>query len=221
MKYIKFGNKSFDAIICLNATLPERIFFEKFKDVTIMAADGGSNKLLAINIIPDYIIGDLDSIDISKLPEEFDSSKIIKIDHQEKNDFEKILDFCIETKRINLLVTGIHGGVLEHTLNNLSVVKRYFKSLNLCIYDEERYGILTDESIRFETQPDEIISLIPFPTANIKTTNLKWELNNEFLTLGVRDGARNRATGEYVEIKINSGDLFIFFDPKLPYSPEL
>ena len=66
---------------------------------------------------------------------------------------------------------------------------------------------------------DEIVSLIPQPEATLTTRGLAWPLNQESLTLGVREGARNRSTGERVELEIHSGAVFVFVDARLPLLP--
>jgi thiamine pyrophosphokinase len=220
MKQIKFGNRQFDAVICLNASLPDIDIFRQFAAIQIIAADGSAEELFKLKIIPDLIIGDMDSLDLSTLPSDFDNSHLKIIEDQETNDFEKILNYCFNSNLNNLLITGIHGGELEHTLNNLSVYKKFNKVLNLCIFDFDRYGILIDSSILLNTISDETISLVPFPAVNIKTTNLKWALNNEDLILGKREGARNKALSNNIQLEINSGELFVFFTPRLPFAPE-
>lgn len=220
MKKLKFGNKKFDAIICLNANLPDRLFFTPFMQIPIIAADGAAKSLLGMNIIPEFIIGDMDSLDLSLIPKDFNSTHIKIIEDQDTTDFEKILDFSKNNNYINLLITGIHGGELEHTLNNISVYKRYNKSLNLCIFDFNRYGILIDTSVSIDTNIDEMISLIPSPSVNISTTNLKWALINEELSLGTREGARNKTVNDFIKLEIHSGEVFVFLNPRIPFAPE-
>ncbi len=220
MKQLKFNNKQFEAVICLNASLPDIEIFSQFEAIPIIAADGSAEVLFKLNIIPDLIIGDMDSLDLSKIPADYNNSNIKIIQDQETTDFEKILNYCLNSNLNNLLITGIHGGELEHTLNNLSVYKKYNKVLNLCIFDFDRYGILVDFSISLDTVPDETISLVPFPSVNINTTNLKWSLKSEDLILGKREGARNKALSNNIQLDINSGELFVFFNPRLPFAPD-
>lgn len=214
---IEFTEK-FDCIVCLNADMPTAGLFEELGGIVVIAADGAANKLAGIGIIPDYIIGDLDSFD-SGDARLTGKSIVIGNPDQEINDFEKILRFAIENKYRRLLVTGFHGGELEHTLNNWSVFMRFARKLNLCIFDKGRYGLPAASSLKFPASPGEIISLIPQPEAIITTHNLKWQLNKEELKLGSREGARNRATGNDVSIEIHSGELLVFFESKIPFAP--
>lgn len=209
----------FDAIICLQANLPDRDFFALFKDLPLLAADGAAANLINIGIIPDYIIGDLDSFDKTKFDIKFKNTQIIRIEDQETNDFEKNLKFAIENNYKSILILGFHGGDLEHTFNNWSVLIKYAAKLNLCICDKSRYGIPVSQSFLLKCNVGEMISLIPQPSANLKTTGLKWELHSESLTLGLREGARNVAVQNEVTIEIEEGSLTVFLDSRLPYAP--
>jgi thiamine pyrophosphokinase len=214
---IRFSEK-FDCIICLNTDMPPVSLFRQLSDIPVIAADGAANRLAEIGIIPDFIIGDMDSFNGDDTVV-FQNSVILSNPDQETNDFEKILRFAIEKKYSRMLVAGFHGGELEHTLNNWSVFIRFARLLNLCIYDKDRYGIVANSSLRLQTKLNEIISIIPQPEAVITTHNLRWALTKEQLRLGSREGARNRATTDEISIEIHSGEILIFFENKIPWAP--
>jgi thiamine pyrophosphokinase len=205
-------NYSFDAICCLNGDLPQRQNIDKFIAKKIIAADGAAIQLIEMGVLPDIIIGDFDSINKSIIPDEFDTNNIIHDPDQNSSDFDKILNHCSRNNFHSVLVLGIHGGELDHTLNNLSIFKKFADRLELTLFDENKFGFFTGESFSFATKPGEMISLLPFPIAKITTENLKWNLDNEILEMGVREGARNRATSNHAFIQIHAGSLFCFAD---------
>lgn len=217
-KKIFFSDKSFDAIVCLDANLPNRFIFEKFENIPILAADGAAIKLHNLGIEPDYIIGDLDTFHQSNLVDKIPQEKIIYIPEQEHNDFEKVLMNAIEFNYKNVLIFGFHGGLLEHTLNNWSVFAKYSKKMNLCIFENGRYAIPLYCSFKMNVEIGEIISIIPMTRATLRTKNLKWNLFDEELAIGSREGARNLATKETIYIKIQSGAILLFFDARIPYA---
>lgn len=212
-------NKKFDAIVCLNAEIPDKDFFVSL-NIPVFAADGAAVLLYRKGVVPDKVIGDMDSFFKEEEHKFFDKHDIIHISEQDTNDFEKTLNYCIEKEFRNILIIGFHGGQLEHSLNNWSIFHRYSKKANLCIYDKERYGISINNSFFLKTKPGNLISLIPEPYAVLKTNGLRWELNNEELKFGKREGARNEATKTKIKIEIISGHILLFLDSKLPYSPE-
>lgn len=210
---------NFDCVICLNTSLPEIEIFEKLAGIPIIAADGAAHRLNALNITPDYIIGDLDSFKINEYKGYISEDRIIHLPDQNTNDFEKILVFAKNSGWNNIIILGFHGGELEHTFNNWSVLMKFVKPLNLCIYDKSRYGIPVNFSLIMPTKLNEIISLIPQPYAKLKTKGLEWQLENEFLALGLREGARNRANKPGIMIQLTDGELLLFCDDRLPYAP--
>lgn len=219
MKHIVHRTSSIDAIICLKGQAPSMALIELFADVPIIAADGAANLLYNLEILPEYIVGDLDSV----LPEVLDAmretTEIIVEADQDINDFEKALRFAQQVLWKRVLVTGIHGGDLEHTLNNWSVLMRYGVNMDIIAIDGERIGMPLYGNTSYESVMDEIISLIPQPEATLTTRGLAWPLTQESLSLGVREGARNRSTGEHVELEIHSGAVFMFVDARLPLLP--
>lgn len=215
---LEFKDIFFDAIVCLNADLPDIGIFKFFKDQPLLAADGAAISLHKLGLEPDYVVGDLDSFSESPISRNYDQNKIVHKPDQESNDFEKILQFAIDKSYENILILGFHGGELEHTLNNWSVFKRYSKRINLCIYDKGRYGLSIDRPVQISCSIDEIISLIPQPTAKISSKGLKWELQDEYLTIGIREGARNRAILNKVCLNIIEGEILFFCNARLPYA---
>lgn len=214
---IIFKNMGFDAILCLNGEISHFEYIAENKG-KIYCADGAANTLISNNIIPDYIIGDLDSVNVNEIKTRSNDIYIIEKPSQEKNDFEKVLDFLISKDKKNILIFGFQGGELEHTLNNWSVLKKFAKHLNIIILHNDRYAIPIHKSIEIELKANETISIIPQATCNIKTKGLKWELDNETLELGTREGARNITTSSTIKIDLNSGEYLLFIDSRYPYS---
>jgi len=213
---IVFDQGAFDAIICLNTIHPDIELIKSISNIPILAADGAGLYLLKNDIEPNFVIGDLDSFlkdDISNL---FPKDKLVCLPDQETNDFEKTLDFARRKNYQDLIVFGIHGGEYEHSLNNWSVLSKYSDIMNIVIYDFGRYGFCISRNFKLKTSINETISLIPKGFAKITTEGLKWNLTNEILALGVREGARNIAISDEITIDITDGELFVFIDSRFP-----
>ena len=124
------------AIIFLNGEYGyEKEFLNEIideKDI-VFCADGGANYTYKYNIYPNYIIGDLDSIDTVVLDfYKKEMVKIIKFD-PEKNytDFELILHEIERYQKDNniifdnVYVLGGLGKRLDMTLNNINLLEEY------------------------------------------------------------------------------------------------
>jgi thiamine pyrophosphokinase len=213
-KVLSLENK-FDAVICLDADLPEKDFFLRISGIPLLAADGAAIKLYNMGIVPDFVIGDLDSFNQSGITKNFKPESIIYYPEQDTNDFEKVLTFSLKNFYKNILILGFHGGELEHTLNNWSVLMKYATKLNLMIFDKGRIGIPVNHSIRFKAKIGEMISIIPEPTVTLTTKNLRWNLEHEKLELGFREGARNIAESDIIEIELHEGSYLLFIDERI------
>ncbi|MCX7908317.1 MAG: thiamine diphosphokinase [Ignavibacteria bacterium] len=207
----------FDCVIALNSELPSLSFFLKyFSNIPIIGADGGAVKLFNMGLISDFVVGDLDTFQKAKIERFFAGAEIIIDPSQEINDFEKALLLAKKKDFRNILIVGFQGGELEHTLNNWSIVKKFQSELNLCIFEKGRYGIPINYPFLLDTKKEELISIIPQPFARLNTYNLRWNLNNEFLELGKREGARNVAENDKIVIDITEGSILLFIDSRLP-----
>jgi thiamine pyrophosphokinase len=209
-----------DVIVCLNGSIPDVAFFDRTRPVPIAAADGSAKKLRECGILPNYIVGDLDSLfDEIELWREQKGIIIHEVSDQNSTDFEKTLDFVVEQGCKNILVCGIHGGELDHTLNNWSIMIRYGQAHKIAVYDNGKIAIPIYESVQFDTALNDMISLIPQPHTQLTTNGLEWNLTNEVLELGKREGARNRAAGTSVQLHVHSGSCLLFLKAELPYMP--
>jgi thiamine pyrophosphokinase len=218
MKQVIFDTNKFDALLCLNSELPEYVF-ELYPNVPIIAADGAVFELQKYGLKATKVIGDLDSAKRDEIEKIYDSADIIEIADQETNDFEKCLKWLEQSELKNILILGLHGGLLEHTLNNWSILMRYGRKLNLCNYELGRYAIPIYDSIKMNCVQNEVVSLIPNGMVRLTTRNLKWELDDEILQFSKREGARNITLAENFEIAVTEGSFLLFVDSRLPFSP--
>jgi thiamine pyrophosphokinase len=221
MKSLFFTHHKPAALLCLNGELPAISFFSHFPDTPIFAADGAANSLLSMNIMPNSIIGDLDSFSALLLPSDH-SATLVYRPSQDTNDFEKCLVYLLESGLDDILIAGIHGGDMEHSLNNLSVLwKFYGKFRHLVLADASgRLALPVDFSFCYTSGlPGELISLIPCHSACLTTQGFVWELNNEVLESGFREGARNRIALAAPSITMHQGKLLFFCQNVFPLYP--
>ena len=221
MKRLNFIQKNLDCMLVLQGKAPDPDILCFFPDTYLIATDGAANGLIEIVIEPHIIIGDLDSFDSSHLPEN-SRSQIIHIPDQEKNDFEKALDYCLDNNLLDIAIFGIHGGDFEHSLNNVSVLWKYVERFsNITIIDSRtRIAIpVFFDMISEEFLPQEILSLIPSPHARLSTQGLQWNLHDEILELSKREGARNICLDKSVQILHHEGRYLFFCDSRLPALP--
>ncbi len=187
------------------------------KVIDIIACDGASDFLKTANVTPDVIIGDLDSVKPRTL-KYFSKKKVLikQVKDQNKNDLEKAIKYAISKKCRDINIIGFAGKRLDHTLNNISILKKYHKKAKIRIYENEFEGMIISSKVEFSCKIGDTVSLIPLPKAiGVITSGLKYLLKNETLLMGVRSGALNEAVSEDVKVSVRKGELLIFKSIKL------
>ena len=175
----------------------------------IIGADGGGNTLLTNDFIPDVVIGDMDSF---KKPETV-SFEIIQDPDQETNDLEKALSLALYRDMETCIVLGAFGQRMDHSLKNLSVLKRFHSSFKQLLFKDERQSAqLVSSTFKAELPVGSIVSLFPLSgkVTGITTKGLKYPLKDEVLENGERDGTSNENIEREFSIEIESGDLVVF-----------
>jgi len=184
-------------------------------DGTIIAADGGADFLLSQDIIPQVLIGDLDSISDNSLDELKKKTKILQFPKEkDKTDSELALDYCIDEHYDSVTMVNAVNGRLEHSLVNIFLIENFVKkglSLYFINKDNEIFVIQGSGEIELNSRKDLEISLIPL-TEQVKVesiTGFKYPLQNEVLFRAHTRGISNVAQGEKLSVKISTGILLI------------
>ncbi|MCU7490001.1 MAG: thiamine diphosphokinase [Bacteroidota bacterium] len=203
-------------IIIANGKAPKKSIFPFLKGEgysTIICADGGANSAKRLNIIPDFIIGDLDSIhpDTMKF---YESKAVIKrVKSQDDTDVEKCLKFAIKNGFSECVLTGVIGDRLDHSFSNLGIVLRYSKLISLKVISERSFLTVHKGNFCLKAIPGETISIYAFDRkTKISSTGLKYELLNATLPYGLRESTSNEAVSEEVHLKVKGGLIFIIRD---------
>ena len=175
----------------------------------IIAADGGSNICYQKNIIPDFIVGDLDSIDQPAIAH-FGSCEIIKIADQDRHDLDKAIQFAQTLKPDIVRVTAAFGKRFDHSLANLLLLQTGYHEQPLEFYDE--YGCLSMISGNYELdQPvGHIVSLFSFlPLFGLSLTGFQYSLNDMDYPNGFT-GLSNVIRKKNATIRVKKGSLFLY-----------
>ncbi len=180
---------------------------------TIICADGGANSAMKIGITPDFIIGDLDSVNKNVLNYFKDKTVIIKYKRQNDTDVEKCLKYAIKKKYQEVILLGVTGDRLDHTICNLGIVIKFYKKIKILINSENSFLTPADKPIQLKSIKGETISLYAFSDkTKITSQGLKYKLNNAALPFGVRESTSNVSTSSLVNLKISGGLIFVIRD---------
>ena len=129
----------------------------------LVALDGAANRLLELNLTPDVIVGDLDSIATSVLNQcESSGVQIVRTPSQEKSDISKGLQW-VEQEQPNarIDVIGIEIGRYDHHLAAYSALFECQSSAKILLNGWTATRV-DSKPTTFQIKPDAIISLIAF-----------------------------------------------------------
>ena len=182
----------------------------------IIASDKGLETLDFLQIKPDYIIGDFDSINKSVLNKYVDRNDIELVRLNPMKDFtdtHMALKHAIEIKSTNITIIGAIGTRIDHTIANISVLKEALEyNIPCTILNEKNKIFLVDKNITIKKESMyPYISLIPL-TTNVKGVTLKgfkYLLDNSIIQIGQSIGISNEQIEEEATIKINEGILIV------------
>ena len=179
----------------------------------VVALDGATERLIALGMWPDVIVGDLDSISASTLKQAARrKAKIVRITEQETSDLEKGLQFCQRRGWKQIAVSGFMGPRLDHSVNALGVFAK-FPKLELTLITLQSIGRIVQgrRVLTCSVQPGLQISVMPIPEARgVTLTGVKWPLKNRTLTLNGKVSLSNEATTDVVTLRQTSGcSIFI------------
>lgn len=107
--------QQYRSIVVLNGEIPDSSFFKQ--GIPIIAVDGGANRLLSIDVQPNFVIGDLDSIS----PNLRTGLSTVYLPDQDYCDFSKAMAHLKTIKLLPSIITGITGGAIDHILQNINV----------------------------------------------------------------------------------------------------
>src|ERR1035438_1785508 len=181
----------------------------------LICADGGANSAKKLNVLPNYIIGDLDSITNNTLKYYTERSEIIKIKRQNDTDVEKCIKFAIKKKLNDIVLVGVTGDRLDHTFCNLGIVLKFSHLAKIRMIAENSFLTPFSGNVHIKTCSGETISLYGFDSrTRIISEGLYYPLKNISLHFGVKESTSNIATGEIVKLIIAGGVIFVIRDLK-------
>jgi thiamine pyrophosphokinase len=176
----------------------------------LICADGGANAAAEFGLLPDYIIGDLDSI----RPDVYNffngKCRIMRITRQTDTDVEKCIKFLIKQKYDEVLLIGATGDRLDHTFCNLGIVLKYFSQISIRILHQKSLLSAHSGKVLLKTCPAEVISIYGIESrTTIQSKGLKYPLKNIHLPFGVRESTSNVSLGDQVELTVKRGIVLV------------
>jgi len=178
----------------------------------VICADGGAQQALALGLLPQVVVGDLDSFDESlrlRL-EKMHCQFIVHPTRKDETDLELALRYAIDIGVGEILILGALGGRIDQTLANvLLLALPELRSVEAKILGGGQRVLLIKDEALIEGQVGDTLSLLPLTkeVTGIYTEGLEYPLENGALYLGPSRGVSNALTAPQARVRVGQGLL--------------
>ena len=198
-----------------DTALLERLIEEESYSM-IIAADHGLQALDELGILPDYIVGDFDSV-----PEELLTryrAAHIPIEtfprEKDKTDTQIAIELAESHGATSITLIGATGSRLDHTLANVHLLLLPLQSgVEACIIDcnNKLYLKQMDFQIDRRNQYGDYVSLLPFdgPVNGLTLKGFQYPLNGILLEAGSSLGISNEIKEDFARVEFKEGILLV------------
>jgi thiamine pyrophosphokinase len=184
----------------------------------IICCDGSAESLVNAGLLPEAIIGDMDSLS-KELKNRF-ADRIYVDDTQETNDLTKAVQWCHHYGYNDIVIVGATGKREDHTIGNISLLAEYSEYVNVRMITDTGMFIPFREPCKVETFPGQQVSIFSIdPSTEITSSGLLYPLNRKILK-NWWEATLNEALGEFFELKFNGGPIIVFLKFKDPPTPK-
>jgi thiamine pyrophosphokinase len=185
---------------------------ERTRPQAVICADGGTRHIGDAGIVPDLIVGDMDSLD-PELLRRYEASGTRIVRHapaKDETDTELALAEAFRMAPEEVWIWGALGHRIDHSLANISLlVQGRQKGIAVKLIDQWCELFLIDRRTVIQGEAGQTVSLLPFggPAAGVTLMGFEYPLTRALLALGRPLGVSNRLTGAEGVVDVDSGCL--------------
>jgi thiamine pyrophosphokinase len=191
----------------------------KVKDLSdyIICVNGGYQNAIDAAIVPDLIMGDLDSIDKNKIEYAQKAGILIQIFPSEKNesDLELAIEEALELNPDVIYIAGVMGKRFDHTLFNIMLLFKYVKDgLSIVALGNNEEIFAARNTTVIENMKNTTVSLLPFTpeVTKVRLEGFYYPLHGETLHMGTTRGLSNIITEDSAVIRYDKGLLLVIIN---------
>ena len=179
----------------------------------IICADGGTRHALALGLVPDVVIGDLDSMEdgARQRVERFGTRVIAYPRAKDETDLELALLYAVEQGATEIVVWGAQGGRIDHELGNLLLLAHpRLSGVDVRICCGNQQVLLVRDRVVLEGQVGDLLSLLPIggDAHGVSSSGLEYALEDETLWFGPARGVSNVFVSSTACVCVRDGVLW-------------
>ena len=181
---------------------------------TVLCADGGARYAHALGIIPDLIIGDMDSLE-EELLRHFAEKGVAVAPYpvrKDETDTQLALERALAMDPEEILIFGAMGRRLDHTMANLGLLMMGpGKNVPIKLVDEDCEVFVTTGAATVSGQKGQTVSIFPWggEARGITLKGFEYPLEGATMNLARPCGISNRLTEEEGRIRVDEGCLLV------------
>lgn len=180
----------------------------------IICADGGARHLYPLGIIPDVIIGDMDSLsqEMQTYFEEKGSRFVRYPEAKDETDTQLALEYACDLAPEKIYVFGAFGSRIDHVTANISLLVLGAKrGVPITLVDEWCEAFVVSQEFAIAGKIGQTISLLPLSdkVTGITLGGFEYPLENGVMEIGKPYGISNRLTAAKGVISVMTGHLLV------------
>ncbi|MBC3898327.1 thiamine diphosphokinase [Acetobacterium malicum] len=203
-------------IIFTNGEYHDKGFYEeylkKIKADYLICADGGANYARELDLKPDVIIGDMDSI----TAETRAFFKAIKFESyptkKDETDTELAITHAIKMGADKVIILGGLGSRIDHSLGNIYLLKRFIDvGIEAEMVNEKNHICMIGKTTTFNFPTGTIVSILPIGgvVEGLTITGFEYPINEGQMTIDKPYGISNVTNDNTQCIAFKKGLLLI------------
>ena len=178
----------------------------------LICADGGARHLRDAGIVPDLIVGDMDSLDPASEKYYRDlGCRIVRHPRQkDETDTELALREAFGMGATEVWIWGAMGNRLDHTLANICLLRQGSEQgVDVKLVDSWCEVFLVSGRAVLEGMAGQTVSFFPFDgdATGVTLTGFEYPLTKATMTAAHPSGVSNRFTGERGTVDLDGGSL--------------
>ncbi len=193
----------------IDARVLERIGEPKL----IVAADSGLDQAYRLNLEPDIVVGDMDSVSVESLRRAKTESRDIRTFPEDKDatDLELAIDVVVDAGFSAVTVVGGAGGRLAHTLANALLLTRHRDIDLVWLTATTRINrVVAGQTSSYLRSDGPLLSILPLgEDAHCRSQGLRWPLAGRPLRSGETRGVSNEITAATASLTVETGDVLV------------
>lgn len=181
----------------------------------VICADGGARHALAMGRIPDFLLGDFDSLDpdiMKQLENQPQPPQFVRFPaNKDKSDTHLAVEFALEMHPHQIVLMGATGSRWDHSLANITMLSLLPGDIPISLINEQNELFLITSEVDLKGEPGEEISILPLSpeVRGVTTRGLKWPLVDHTIKMGDSLGVSNVILERGAGISLSEGKLLV------------